>query len=169
VSDPRADPDAEPDETIIVGGPLSAAPVFEDDDALEGTLVVGRAGTDAAPADGTLVVPAGIAPRRPRRGSARQVRITLPDETVLSPRAAEGAGVGPVDRYRPRQIPAPPRIEHLPPGPDASRAAAPAMPSVVRASRGMGRWALAAGLLACVVAVAGLVALGFALAASLAG
>jgi hypothetical protein len=148
----------EVDETVVVG-PLTG-PADSDD---EGTLVVDRATPDAAPDDGTVVIPAGIAPRRERRGSARRIRITLPDETVLSPRASEGSGVGPVDRYRPRQIPAPPRIEHLEPGPDASRATAPAMPSVVRASRGIGRWALLAAIAACVVAVAGLVGLGFAL------
>jgi hypothetical protein len=150
--------DDEVDETIVVGGPLAAPP--EPDE--EGTLVVDRSGERAGD-DGTVVIPAGIAPRRERRGSARRIRITLPDETVLSPRASEGAGVGPADRYRPRQIPAPPRIEHLAPGPDASRAAAPAMPSVVRASRGIGRWALLAAVTACVVAVAGLVGLGFVL------
>jgi hypothetical protein len=151
--------DDEVDETIVVGGPIAAPldAVADADADAEGTLVVDRSD------DGTVVVPAGIAPRGERRGSARRIRITLPDETVLSPRVSEGSGVGPADRYRPRQIPAPPRIEHLDPGPDASRAAAPAMPSVARASRGIGRWALLAAIAACVVAVAGLVGLGVAL------
>jgi len=151
----RARPDdGEPDRTIVVD---RAA-----DSGVDRTVVV-----DRGEADHTVVIPdgqiraAGIADPVPtRRRTARRMRITLPEDTPASERATEGAGVGAVERYEARAIPAPPEIEVLPAGPEATRAPAPGMPSVASASRRAGRRALLIAAAACVVGVAGLIAIG---------
>jgi hypothetical protein len=138
----------------------------------DATIVVPR---DTAPdaaveadaeADGTIVIPDGV-PRtgdpdpgpEPRRGRARRTRITLPDDVPPSERAADGAGAGAVLPYEPRPVPSAPAPARLPDGPSATRTAAPAMPSVARASRRTGALALALTALAIVVALAGLTAI----------
>jgi hypothetical protein len=113
-------------------------------------------------AGGAIREPGPPEPAPAPRRAARRMRITLPDDTPVSERAVEGTGSGAVERYEPRAIPAPPEIEALPSGPDATRADAPGMPSVTRASRSAGRRALLIAGAACVVSVAGLVAVGFA-------
>ena len=176
-------PDEEPAPEIVApetgmpetGAPETGAPdeTFVLDDrtvVVDETVVVERDATvvvhrdpppglelvDAAP--GALPeAPGAPAPAPARRGAARRTRIALPDETPASTRAVEGQGVGPLDRYVPRQIPQAPVLERLPEGPDATRAVAPSMPSVARASRRAGWRALVLAVAACVVAVGGLV------------
>jgi len=146
--------DGELDRTIVVDRGA--------DSDVDRTVVVERGETDR-----TVVIPDGRIravgipdPAPTRRRTARRMRITLPDDTPVSERASEGPGVGAVERYEARAIPAPPDVEILPAGPEATRAPAPGMPSVARASRRAGRRALLIAAAACVVGIAGLIAIG---------
>jgi hypothetical protein len=76
--------------------------------------------------------------------------------------AVDAVGPGTVTTYEPREIPEPPAAPPVLPGVEATRADAPAMPSVARRSRRGGWIALGVFAASCVVSVGGLVALGFA-------
>ncbi|MFE1665179.1 hypothetical protein [Microbacterium sp. P02] len=98
-----------------------------------------------------------IAPHRPRSHRAKRTRIILPPSTEASTRAVVGVGPGAVEPYAPRDVPPPPvAAMELAEGPEASRADAPQMPSVRRASARGSAIALASVAGACVVSVAGL-------------
>jgi hypothetical protein len=169
-----ADPVDEVDHTVVVNRPAIAADPVDD---LDHTVVVNRSVLDNF--DHTLALhrpgpsstdlsPAAL-PSRPepvRRDPptvARRVRIVLPDGTAPSPRAVEGAGAGTVDRYEPRAIPPVPVAEATPEGVAATRAEAPGMPSVSRASMRASRRTIAVVLLACAISVVGLLAIAFTL------
>jgi hypothetical protein len=100
----------------------------------------------------------GQLPTTRRALRAQRTPVVLPAGLPPSARAAEAPGVDVVESYRPRPIPAPPEPgPELPTGPEATRAEAPSMHSVSRASRRAGWGAVAAIAGACVVSVVGLV------------
>lgn len=144
-----------PDDGTIVVDRISTAP----DD---GTIIVDR--SSAAPDDGTVVVsrdkPAARKPGVPglpsRRSNKR--RITLPPvEPGFGREAVEASGPGAVSTYEPRLIPdVPQAAADVELGPEATRADAPSMPSVVKSSRRMGLIGIVGFALACVLSVAGL-------------
>jgi len=169
-----ADPVAEVDHTVVVDRPAIAADPVDD---LDHTVVVNRSVLDDL--DHTVALhrsalsstdlSLAALPSRPepvRRDPptvARRVRIALPDGTAPSPRAVEGAGAGTVDRYEPRAIPPVPVAEAAPEGVAATRAEAPGMPSVSRASMRASRRTIAVVLLACAISIVGLLAIAFTL------
>lgn len=158
--------------------------VHHDDEPVDATRVVRRDGGEEADgadeADDTIIArragaepPAVVAgstgpdapPRSPRtqlaptRRSLRAVRtpIVLPSGTAGSERAAAALGADAVVRYRPRPIPAPPAPgPDFGSGPEATRAEAPSMRSVRRATRSAGWIAVGSIVGACIVSVVGL-------------
>jgi hypothetical protein len=132
----------------------------------EGTVVIDR----SSPDEGTVVIEGrGARSRRaasrsssvlgdiPRRGQRRELT-PAPGGAEVQRTAVLASGPGAVNSYAPRAIPAPPAEGVIPEsGPEATRASAPSMPSVVRASTRRSRIALAAFALACVISVVGLV------------
>jgi hypothetical protein len=120
----------------------------------EGTVVLeGRRarGRRVAPRSGSVL---GAIPRR---GQRRELT-PAPGGAEVQRTAVLASGPGAVSAYAPRTIPAPPVVAVTPePGQEATRADAPSMPSVVRASQRRSRVALAAFAIACIVSVVGLV------------
>lgn len=173
----------EADDTRVSGRPAGGAPDVDDtlvtDSAPAGdadvTVVVAHAAPagNALPDDATAVVPpaarpsAGVSPsRRSRRvpagvlrppDAAPRPRLSLPDGVAPSMTAVVGALAGDAAPYRPRPVPPPPdAAPDVAPGGRPTRADAPHMPSVRRASRRRSRVALACGALACAVSLTGL-------------
>ncbi|MBX3094841.1 MAG: hypothetical protein KF680_09955 [Cryobacterium sp.] len=146
------DADVDPDRTVVVSR--------KGDDDPDKTIVVSRAGSPDS--DKTAVVDRGDRRKSVSRTKAprgRQ-RIALPPvDPDFTPEVVIAAGPGAVETYSPREIPLPP--EDAAPvelGPEATRAPAPQMPSVRRASKRLGVIATAGFALSCVVSVAGLIA-----------
>lgn len=154
------------DETIVV----SRRP----DDASDSTVVVARSGVGDP--DETIVVARGandsdktaVAGRDSRRkptsrakGPRGRRRIALPPvDPGFTPEVVVAAGPGAVQSYAPRKIPPPPgAAAPIELGEEATRAPAPQMPSVRRASKRMGVVAVAGFAVSCAVSVAGLTAL----------
>ena len=169
-----ADPVAEIDHTVVVDRPAIAADPVND---LDHTVVVNRSVLQDLdhtvalhrPSLSSTDLSSAVLPSRPepvRRDPptvARRVRIALPEGTAPSSRAVEGSGAGTVDRYEPRAIPPVPVAEATAEGVAATRAEAPGMPSVSRASMRASRRTIAVVLLACAISVAGLLAIAFTL------
>ena len=169
----RSEPD---DGTVVVdrSEPEDGTIVVDRGEPDESTVVVDRAAPDestvvvdrAAPDDGTILVakPDGPAPKRatvmrtlPRRGAKREVTLA-PGAVGTNKTATPAAGPGAIATYESREIPPPPApapVIEL--GPEATRAPAPAMPSVARHSRRQGQIALIAFSGAILVSVVGLV------------
>jgi hypothetical protein len=167
----RPAPDADPDDgTVVVDRP---APEPDDGtvvverpapDAEDGTVVVERPAPDAAaatpePAGGTTGGPSALVRRVPSGRRARRTAITLPPAgTVTERRAIDAVGPNAVESYVPRELPAPPPAPAaVPGGVEATRAPAPAMPSVRRRGRILGRRVVLLVGGAIVVSIAGLV------------
>ncbi|MFV0372504.1 MAG: hypothetical protein ACK5KK_00205, partial [Microbacterium sp.] len=146
-------PSDEDDHTRVVDRP-APGPSDEDDH----TRVVDR----PAPDDRTAVVDrAKPQPSLTLPGAARRRGIAEPPVVEgFAPRAEPAVGPGAVETYVARDIPevsAPPAAVEE--GPAATRAAAPAMTSVRRRGRRTARVAVVTFTVACVLAVAGAVAL----------
>lgn len=133
-------------ETMVVDRPDRTV-VVERGPAPDGTVAVTRerAKSPAAPS-----VPGG----RRRRGMSMP-----PVEPGYGRGAVDAVGPGAVTSYEPREIPEPPAAPPEFRGVEATRAAAPSMPSVARRARRMGIIALAVFAASCVVSIAGLIAL----------
>ena len=136
----------------------------ESDDTIIVRRTAARALDDPSPASPSPSSPSPASPARaqlpPTRRSLRAQRtpITLPSGTAASERAAAALGADAVVRYEPRPVPAPPEPgPDLGSGPEATRAEAPSMRSVRRASRSAGWIAVGSIAGACVVSVVGLV------------
>jgi|GEM_PF-3885787 len=171
--DPELEEPEELDRTVVVpraaSGRRAAKSVEEpapDDTALvrrSGSSVPGTeaTGSPEEPDDDVTVAvgePRVGGPRRSRPRAAVLIPVRLPNGTEASTRASAGPGPGLRERYEPRAIPAPPApAEAREAGPEASRLAAPAMPSVVRASRRAGLVTILALAAAVVLSVAGLI------------
>jgi hypothetical protein len=164
----RSEPD---DGTVVVdrSEPDERTVVVDRSEPDESTVVVDR----SAPDDGTVLVakpgvgkPAGPAAKRatvmrtlPRRGAKREVTLA-PGGAAANKTATPAAGPGAIATYESRELPPPPApapVIEL--GPEATRAPAPAMPSVSRHSRRQGRIAMAAFGIAILVSVSGLIAI----------
>lgn len=129
------------------------------------TLVVDR-GADGIP-DRTVAVTRARSRRSaetpaPRRGGRRRGMTMPPAAPGTTRHAIDAVGPGAVSSYAPRPLPGPPPASLDLGGVAPTRVAAPGLPSVERRSRRGGMIALAAFVLACVVSVVGLVALGIA-------
>lgn len=154
-----ADETVEADRTVVGSRQRQGAPADDD------TRAVTDDATIASMSDASAV---GRRPRRIRSAllppgvlrapqASRTATVTLPEWIDPAPEARDGAGPGAVTAYAPRSIPAPPQSEPLPPSSDEpTRADAPHMPSVRRASKRRSRVVLAAVTLACALSVAGL-------------
>lgn len=137
-------------ETIIVDR-ADRTVVVERGSAPDGTIAVTRSRTK--PPEAGPSIPSG----RRRRG------MTMPPVAPGYGRGAiDAVGPGAVTVYEPREIPAPPVAPSAFAGVEATRAPAPSMPSVARRSRNRAAVSLALAAGACVVSVAGLLAIGIA-------
>ena len=117
------------------------------DAAADHTVVVDREGKAPKLAAGLL-------------GNRRRGIAPPPVPEGFAPKPVEAIGPGAVEEYVPRAIPEPPPFHETPEqGPDATRAAAPSMPSVSKRTRRGARIALVLFIAACVGAVVGLVAI----------
>ena len=140
-----------PDDTVVVR-PDDTVIVRPDDTVVAGpeAAVASRRSRRSR----NSVLPAGVL--RPAEGS-RGASVTLPEWIDPAPGAANGPGPGTVSSYAPRPIPPPPEPEAVSSSAgDPTRAEAPHMPSVRRASRRRSRLVLASVTLACAVSAAGL-------------
>ncbi|WP_395641052.1 hypothetical protein [Pseudolysinimonas sp.] len=167
VVEPEIEPEIDPEsfaETIVVDREAEAETVVVD--RIDRTVVVDRGsapdGTVAVTRERGQVPPPGraIPAGRRRRG------MTMPPVAPGFGRGAvDAVGPGAVASYEPRAIPEVPAETAPFEGAEATRTEAPSMPSVARRSR---RGALTTLVLfagACVVSVAGLIALGIAVVA----
>ncbi|MEO5534682.1 MAG: hypothetical protein ABIR17_06065 [Pseudolysinimonas sp.] len=158
-ADPAVDPDPDPaaDRTVVVARDESTVVVERDSDR---TVAVHRepdapSGDVAAPGNRvTSALPPAIGSGRRRRG------MTMPPVAPGFGRGAiDAVGPGAVATYEPRAIPAPPVVPELLPGTAATRVESPALPSVRRRTRTLGAATFAIFGMACVVSIAGLIAL----------
>jgi hypothetical protein len=157
-----------PEEHTVVVDREDAAEhtvVVDRGDAGELTVVVDRGAPEADPASTSLRVKRVSALDKLPRPSRRRTLTLAPGDDGTNLSATPAVGPGAVDSYVPRQVPAPPpAASTLLSGsevtrPEATRTAAPSMPSVARHSRKLGLVALTAAVIACVVSVVGLVAI----------
>ena len=154
------------DRTVVVDRDDNERTVVVDRGEGERTVVVERA-SKSKPLDGdaTVVVgkrakPTTTSSRAPR---GRQ-RINLPPvEPGFAEKAVIAAGPGAVENYAPRALPAQPELTpRLEQNALITRPPADAVPSVRKSSRRFGLIAVVGFVLACVISVVGLVAIGFA-------
>ncbi|QDZ14121.1 hypothetical protein [Humibacter ginsenosidimutans] len=155
-------------EAAVDAGPGVAAPAglpTGDDETVMRADLGDETVVRGVASDATVVRPGRAAAEALTRSSTaaaatRAMRVALPDRIAPSANAATGVGVDAVQAYRPRPIPAPPRTPVGAVGGErATRADAPGLPSVRRASRRTGFVALAWLAGACAVTIAGLAAL----------
>lgn len=154
------DPDAaEAEETVVVDREAEAETVVVD--RADRTVVVERG---AAPDAVAVTRTRDRAPAAPKLPTGRRRRgMTMPPVAPGFGRGAvDAVGPGAVATYEPRVIPDAPEPPASPPGVEATRAAAPSMPSVARRTRRGGLIALVVFAASCVVSVCGLVALALA-------
>jgi hypothetical protein len=155
-----ADRDAA-EETVVVDREAEAETIVVD--RVDSTVVVDRG---PAP-DGTVAV-TRERPKSPTAGPAipggrRRRGMTMPPVAPGFGRTAiDAVGPGAVTTYEPRAIPELPAEPVALPGVEATRAPAPAMPSVARRDRRTGMIALGVFAASCLVSVTGLIALGIA-------
>lgn len=155
---PAVDPEA---ETVVVDREAEAETIVVD--RVDRTVVVDRG---PAP-DGTVAVTRERA-KAPAAGPAiptgrRRRGMTMPPVAPGFGRGAvDAVGPGAVATYEPREIPGPPVDPLVLPGVEATRAPAPAMPSVARRDRRTGMIVLGVFAASCLVSVAGLIGLGIA-------
>lgn len=162
-------------ETIVVDREVEAETIVVDREVEAETIVVDRSDlsdstviVDRTPAqDGTVAVTRERA-KKPAAGPAvpggrRRRGMTMPPVAPGFGRGAvDAVGPGAVTTYEPREIPEPPSATPAFVGVEATRAEAPAMPSVARRSRRAGLIALGVFAASCVISVGGLVTLGVA-------
>ncbi len=183
LSDESADLDAElPTEVVVRGVPAYTA---DDPDADFPTEVVDRSqpdpaddatyatiALDRAPAGGSAAadpetVDTTYAPPAPRpslrgRRTARRRGIAFPPLDPGARTAVPAVGPGAVESYPVRElVPPPPPPAVVEGGPAATRAPAPAMPSVERRSRRIGRVTVALVAAAILVSALGLIGIAY--------
>jgi hypothetical protein len=148
-------PDDDEDERTRVNLAKAPSPVEDDDDH---TNVAHR--DDAG--DRTVVSrKAKSSPvLDPTAGTRRRGIAEPPVPQGFAPRAVKAAGAGAVDEYVPRAITPPPPLPQMPMlAPDATRVPSPQLPSVRQRSHRNARRAMIMFVVACVLAVAGAIAI----------
>lgn len=156
----------EDEETLVVDREAEAETIVVDRPDLPDRTVVVDRGPDGAAPDGTVAVTR----ERPKKSTAtsipsgrRRRGMSMPPvDPGFGRGAVDAVGPGAVSSYEPRAIPEPPSPPPAFEGVEATRAEAPAMPSVARRSRRGSLISLGVFAASCVVSVAGLVALGIA-------
>jgi len=166
-SSPAEPLDESAEETVLADDAIAETVTAHRADAetivverVDRTVVVERAGPVDAAAGVTRERPPTV-PGLPR-GKRRRGMSMPPVAPGYGRGAVDAVGPGAVATYEPRVLADPPPPPAVYPGVEATRTTASGLPSVARRARRTGMLALAAFGAACVVSVAGLIALGFA-------